>query len=271
MASLSAELERTFVRLWTHCDDEGRCEDRIKLLKAALYPLHDDITPESLHQEMTSLQRAGVIIRYSEGENRYIQVVSWGEYQHPQKPRPSKYPAPPVELLERARKRTGQVVKKHASGVGVGEGVGNGKGDGVSTSPAAQDDAFEQFWISYPKRNGKRLGKNKAQAQWKRLSDEEKQSALAAASHYASACDRDLTIAKDAFRWLRDREFEDWQTPAQKAQALSPAEVGRGPVPAYTNGDKDPDCEHGSPMCAACRQKNIARVRELAASVVKSA
>ena len=62
MAEVSAEAERTFVRLWTHCDDEGRCKDNPKLLKAALFPLHDDCT--SPVGEMRKLcESVGFIVR----------------------------------------------------------------------------------------------------------------------------------------------------------------------------------------------------------------
>ena len=39
MAGLDAELERTFVRLWTHCDDFGKCFDNVRLIKAAYLPV----------------------------------------------------------------------------------------------------------------------------------------------------------------------------------------------------------------------------------------
>lgn len=94
MAALPANLERTFLRLLTHCDDEGRCEYRLKIIKAAIYPLHDDVTIESLDQELGELTRRGLIQDYYATGTRLIQVVSWNEYQHPQKPKPSKWPSP---------------------------------------------------------------------------------------------------------------------------------------------------------------------------------
>lgn len=74
--------------------------------------------------------------------------------------------------------------------------------------------SFEQFWDAYPRRNGKRLEKRKAQAQWQRLKPADRDAALIGVVHYAALCDAGETIAKDAFRWLRDRCFEDWQEPA---------------------------------------------------------
>lgn len=94
MAELPAHLERTFVRLWTHCDDHGRCLDIPRLIKAAIYPLHDDMTAEVLDDELEQLRKAGLVIRYQGDGKALLAVRSWGEYQHPNRPRPSKLAAP---------------------------------------------------------------------------------------------------------------------------------------------------------------------------------
>lgn len=74
---------------------------------------------------------------------------------------------------------------------------------------------FEVFWSRYPARNGKKLEKPKALVQWRRLSKAQRDLALTGVSNYRAACDRQLFIARDAHRWLRDRSFLDWQTPAK--------------------------------------------------------
>ena len=83
------------------------------------------------------------------------------------------------------------------------------------------DAAFERFWESYPKRNGKRVGKSKAHSAWKRLNNSDRQAATVGVGHYRAACDGGITIAKDAFRWLRDKAFEDWLTPATPLRRVS--------------------------------------------------
>ena len=98
MADLSARYERTFVRLWTHCDDHGRCVDNSRLIKAAIYPLLDAMTPDVLDEELRVLSDAGLILRYEVAGKRLIQVVSWDEFQHPNRPKDSKFPAPSVSL-----------------------------------------------------------------------------------------------------------------------------------------------------------------------------
>lgn len=100
MARLSASLERTFVRLWTHCDDYGRCVDNSLLIKAAIYPLHEDVTADKLDDELDDLKDAGLIFRYVVAGRRLIQVRSWDEYQHPNRPKPSKLAPVPVVSLQ---------------------------------------------------------------------------------------------------------------------------------------------------------------------------
>jgi hypothetical protein len=90
-----------------------------------------------------------------------------------------------------------------------------------STSPAEQadmramlSDVFSEFWNIYPSRNGKKLGKAKAERQFWHLGTTGRERAMTAVVHYRDACDRGLTLARDPFRWLRDKDFEDWQEPS---------------------------------------------------------
>lgn len=139
MAELPAEVERTFVRLWTHCDDQGRCVDNARLIKAAIYPLHDDMGAYIVDQHLTMLADAGCIVRYEVGERAYISIPSWHDWQHPQRPKESKLPPPP----DTSATDTGDVRDEDATPrvpvhAGEGEGVGDGGevGEGAHDAPA---------------------------------------------------------------------------------------------------------------------------------------
>lgn len=132
MAAVSAVAERTFVRLWTHCDDEGRCKDNPKLLKAALFPLHDDVTAADLDDHLWELAEHGLIVRYEVAGALFLHVPSWREHQKPQKRQESKLPTPessddlPVQVRSRSTTRPvpesyGPVVEGRGRGVVVGE------------------------------------------------------------------------------------------------------------------------------------------------------
>lgn len=94
MALLPAEVERTYVRLWTHMDDQGRCVDNVKLIKAAIYPLHDDMTLIELDKHLNRLVGGSHLIDYEVDGKPYLQVREWTKYQHPQRPAKEKLPAP---------------------------------------------------------------------------------------------------------------------------------------------------------------------------------
>lgn len=159
MAALGAELERTFVRLWTHCDDDGRCADNSRLVKAGIYPLNDEVTPAVLDAQLDELCRAGLILRYVVDGQRVLAIRSWEEFQHPQRPRPSKF-APPdatvrdvevitpeantepsetvrVHVADGSRTDTRRVADVYVPGVGVGVGEGEGEGVGTMAPPVA--------------------------------------------------------------------------------------------------------------------------------------
>lgn len=131
MASCSAEVERTFVRLWTHCDDQGRAKDHPQLIKSALFPLHDDVTAETVDAHLSTLAEKGLIDRYEVDGVRYLVVTSWHEHQKPQKPRASKLPGPPPAESSSVQEgsRTSPVAVPDTYGPVVGgvgvEGVGD--------------------------------------------------------------------------------------------------------------------------------------------------
>lgn len=147
MAGLPASAERTFVRLWTHCDDEGRWLDNPRLLKAALYPLVDEVTIEVLDDELELLFASNLIVRYEIDGRAFGAVVSWDEYQHPQKPSKSKLPAPSSTATRpvRARRLYPYSDDGDTAPVGVGgasrtEWSGVGGGERIDSNGTRQPD-----------------------------------------------------------------------------------------------------------------------------------
>jgi hypothetical protein len=129
MARVSANAERTFVRLWTNCDDHGRCLDKPKLLKAALYPMHDDVTPETVDADLTELERADLIVRYVDDGKHVLAVRSWTEYQHPNRPSPSKYAEPPTDSVSTHGVLTEPSLRPQCRSGVEGSGYGEGEGE----------------------------------------------------------------------------------------------------------------------------------------------
>jgi len=88
------ETRLTFIGLWTHVDDEGRCVDDARLVKAAIWPL-DDRTSHDVELDLKWLSESSLITRYKVGERSFIQVTNWREHQKINRPTRSKFP--PVE------------------------------------------------------------------------------------------------------------------------------------------------------------------------------
>lgn len=115
IGSLSMEARLAFVGLWTHVDDEGRCVDNPKLIRAAVFPL-DDIPVESVEAMLGELASSGLIARYQHEDHSYLVVTNWKEHQAINHPRPSAYPPAPVPsrngtgtVRDRSRKATGDL------------------------------------------------------------------------------------------------------------------------------------------------------------------
>ncbi len=79
---------------------------------------------------------------------------------------------------------------------------------------------FTEFWSVYPTRNGRKVGKNKALGLFKGLTEDEQRQAVEAAENYAAAT-RAGRYARDPERFLRDRFWCDYLSPAVPEPVLS--------------------------------------------------
>ncbi|WP_202495599.1 hypothetical protein [Streptomyces sp. SID4982] len=93
IADLPLTARLTFIGLWTHADDAGRCIDDPRLIKAALWPL-DDRTASDIETDLKLLSESSLITRYVLNQKRYLAVTGWDEHQRINRPTASKLPAP---------------------------------------------------------------------------------------------------------------------------------------------------------------------------------
>jgi hypothetical protein len=91
LAECSPLARLLFAGLWCLADRVGRLEDRPKRIRAELLPYDDG----SVDNMLDELHRAGFILRYQHGEQRFIQVLNFAKHQHPHVREPeSEIPAP---------------------------------------------------------------------------------------------------------------------------------------------------------------------------------
>ncbi|AVH58409.1 MULTISPECIES: hypothetical protein [Streptomyces] len=93
VAGLTPEQRLTFIGLWTHADDEGRCVDDARLIKAAVWPL-DDRTAADVEADLRALTESSLITRYTLNRKPYMVVNGWREHQRINRPTKSRFPAP---------------------------------------------------------------------------------------------------------------------------------------------------------------------------------
>ncbi|MEU4576636.1 hypothetical protein [Nonomuraea sp. NPDC023979] len=148
ITSLDLAARLTFIGLWTHCDDEGRCVDEARLIKAALWPL-DDRTAADIEADLVALHRAALIIRYTVEGRRYLAVRAWKEHQRVNRPTRSKFPRPPDAPIEphgglsedswRTQTPLAEVVREPSNEGEMSEFRGEGRTRLVSV-PSGQDE-----------------------------------------------------------------------------------------------------------------------------------
>ncbi len=84
--------EAFFYRLIVNCDDYGRMDGRIPILKARLFPLKS-VTEQQVESVVNKLVTVGIACRYIVEDKPYLQLATWEQYQNV-RAKKSKYPAP---------------------------------------------------------------------------------------------------------------------------------------------------------------------------------
>lgn len=96
VSSWPIHVRWTFVGLIGYVDDEGRGLDELRLLKAELYPLDDDMTPKKIGTHLAALVDRGPLCRYSVDGVNYLHITTWTEHQKVSHPTPSRIPPCPT-------------------------------------------------------------------------------------------------------------------------------------------------------------------------------
>jgi hypothetical protein len=83
-----------FYRLIVNCDDYGRFDARLPILKARLFPLKA-VTEKQISEALNKLSTVGIVALYEYDGRPYLQLVTWDKHQQI-RAKKSKYPAPNV-------------------------------------------------------------------------------------------------------------------------------------------------------------------------------
>ena len=97
--SLTWFEEVLFYRLIVICDDFGRFDGRIKIIKGSCFPLKS-VTEKDIERALNKLSAVGLVKLYQVEEKPYLQLVTWSSHQTIRNQK-SKYLECPSNLREK--------------------------------------------------------------------------------------------------------------------------------------------------------------------------
>lgn len=99
---------------------------------------------------------------------------------------------------------------------------------------SCEKKVFEEFWKTYPSRNGKKLLKKEAQDYFgKNIKDKEFSLLMKAVHNYANSKECRNGYAKDAIRWLRNDRWREWLEPEKEVMKKASRCVYDNNKPCY--------------------------------------
>ena len=89
--------EVLFYRLTVNCDDYGRFDGRVPVIKNRLFPLKDNLSAKSVKDGINKLASVGLVTLYESGGKPYLFLPTWNDHQNVRAKR-SKYPEPDIDM-----------------------------------------------------------------------------------------------------------------------------------------------------------------------------
>ncbi|TAJ46281.1 MAG: hypothetical protein EPO52_17235 [Herbiconiux sp.] len=99
VVALPVPARLTFIGLWTYVDDFGNGNANPKVVKATVWPLDDDVTPEAIRGHIDLLVAGGQVDIYEANGRQYLSISNWEKHQKVDRPSRSNIPAP-EEVLD---------------------------------------------------------------------------------------------------------------------------------------------------------------------------
>ena len=95
IAELNWFEEVLFYRLIVACDDFGRFDGRVAVIKNRLFPLKDTLTAKAVKDGINRLASVGLVTLYEVEGRPYLHLPTWNDHQNVRAKR-SKYPDPEI-------------------------------------------------------------------------------------------------------------------------------------------------------------------------------
>ena len=152
--ALDWKAEVLFYRLLVSCDDYGRYDGRIAILKNKLFPLKDDLTKKEVESSLTKLVSAGLVALYEVDGKPFLYLPTWDDHQSV-RAKKSKFPSPDDGVITSANicKQMKSNASKCPRNPIQSESESN-------PNPIRDYEAdFDKFWEVYPKKDSKTAAK----------------------------------------------------------------------------------------------------------------
>ena len=154
--------EVLFYRLIVNCDDYGRFDGRLAVIKSRLFGLKKKLSQKAIENGLQTLQQCGLVQCYNVEDKPYLAVTGWGEHQSVRNKR-SKFPAPEdtckqLQAIESNCMQLKSIEINCASHPIQSESESESKSESESESRERAETAgadFALFWSSYPRKVGK--------------------------------------------------------------------------------------------------------------------
>lgn len=148
--ALDWKAEVLFYRLMVSCDDYGRFDGRIAILKNRLFPLKEDLTKKEVESSLAKLVSAGLVALYEVDGKPFLYLPTWDDHQSV-RAKKSKFPSPDdgVIISESICKQMKSNASKCPRNPIQSESESN-------PNPIRDYEAdFDRFWEVYPKKDSK--------------------------------------------------------------------------------------------------------------------
>lgn len=219
MAELPRDVRLLFLGLLNHVDDAGRCVDNPRLIKAAVFPLDDDVTAELIRRWLDELSTKARVVLYEASQRRYLQVSNFRKHQKIDRPQESKLPDPADCNIVSVSPDQGAFdepstndprtidddsLPDQVSGIGICIGTRD-----QGPAREARESEFETFWSTYPRRVGKGNAERAFVKAAKRAGAETIIDAAARWVDYWDRSNTDMQFIPHPATWLNRHGWED--------------------------------------------------------------
>jgi hypothetical protein len=203
LSSVPRGVRWTFAGLWTYFDDSGRGRDDVRLIKAALYPLDDEVSLTVLADDLNQLIAVGCVCRYEAAGKSYLHVPEWN-HQKISHPTPSKLPSCSGHDPEPFVKPPEEFVKPPEPLRPERKGKEQGK-EGKGTRATSSDPLFDEFWQAYPRKTDK----GNARKAWDKAIKKTAARTIILAAAALAASKPDLKFTAHPSTWLNGERWDD--------------------------------------------------------------